>query len=283
MRRLKILFLFGLVLLFAAATSEAALQPTRARLQRLDHFWCYVLDDNVAPDVAGVYLQDQFDIPAGAFQKARVGVRQWFCNPVVKRHANRVTQVRDKDAHLEFYELPPTTDVEAPERLVIYSNQFQRQHAAVLGDPVMLAVPTQKLEPGNHGFPQRLDHFKCYAVEKSKPAGAAVGLADQFSRTASSVDVGDLKLFCNPTRKIRVDANGNVTEVTGVQNATDHLACYTAPGGLEEPVDVRARNQFGDEGFRVQRAGLLCVPTVKHQLGDTGNLTDLAPGRPGEG
>lgn len=285
MRRLKVLLLLGLVVLLAAATSEAALQPTRARGQQLDHFWCYGAEGETRV-VGGVWLQDQFDIASGAFQETRVGPRQFFCNPVVKRHNNRVTPIRDKDAHLTFYNLPTPTDVAGPQRLIVYSNQFQRKHAALLGQAEMLAVPTQKIEPGNHDFPRRLDHFKCYRVLKSKPANAAsVGLGDQFSRTASSVDVGGLGFFCNPTRKIRLDDAGNIAEVTGVQNATDHLACFRAPDPGRESTDVEVRNQFEEARFSVNNAQMLCVPTAKHHLGEVPSFTDIAPGHlaPDEG
>jgi hypothetical protein len=278
MRRLKILALFGLVLLLAAATSEAALQPNRPRVKRLDHFWCYFIPESEPPRVGQVWLQDQFDIATGAFQPVQVGQPRWFCNPVVKRHNNRVTQINDKNAHLKFYEIAVGSDIPAPPRLVVYSNQFQRKSVAVLGQPRMLAVPTQKVEPGNHDFPRRLDHFKCYDVEQGKPANAVAGLRDQFSAAASSVDVGGLAFFCNPTRKIRLDDAGNVNEVTGVKNARDHLACYRAPGPALEPITVVARNQFGEEVLVLERAELLCVPTVKHHLGEIDSLTDILPG-----
>ncbi len=115
---------------------------------------------------------------------------------------------------------------------------------------------------GDLGFPETLDHFKCYRAEGGRIRRLA-RLIDQFE--TAIVTVLEPRLFCNPTRKI--DAAG---VPTGVQNADGHLTCYDVslllPGGTTVVEDLVIANQFtattGDLEV-VTDEDLLCVPTRK--------------------
>ena len=215
----------------------------------LDHFKCYRAQAD-RPVEDEVILSDQF---GDGF--ARVFETERFCNPVEKRHDNVVTPIQDPDAHLELLRIeaepvPPVT--------VEVNNQFGREQKLDVGPAIYLAVPTQKIEPNNHPFPQRLDHFKCYEVNgEFQPV--TVALRDQFG-FEPEVKSLDPRLLCNPTKKV----HNNTT--TPIQNPLDHLVCYQLEN--TEPLFDFAfiRNQFGERFLQLDRADLLCLPSEKRVL-----------------
>lgn len=260
LKRARLVTLLAVILLFITAGSQAAYgQPPH---RRLDHFRGYPITEAVpATADQSVILQDQFDIAAGTREEVRVLNPAWFANPVAKRHGRQITPITNPDGHLKFYKIEPAEP--DPERIIRYRNQFQRRGwgSAHLGQPIILAVPTQKIRPGDHDPPEGLDHFKCYDVLRFRPAGATVDLRDQF-QAELGIEVGGMVLFCNPTRKFDPETG----EAVGVTNARAHLACYrTWVTTSDEPLPaVLANNQFGDEQLSLDPADLLCVPTRKH-------------------
>src|SRR6185503_17870105 len=88
-----------------------------------------------------------------------------------------------------------------------------------------------------------LDHFKCYRTT-GEPPNATVFLRDQFDIAGVAPDMTFVWVpvkFCNPVKKTTPD--GSVTPITDF-NA--HLEMFvTAPGRIEPPRRVTARNQFG--------------------------------------
>lgn len=212
----------------------------------LDHFKCYKSEAE-RPIDEEVELKDQFNSgPAKVLKSLR------FCTSVEKTHRGVVTSILDKDAHLEFY------SIEAEGRtpsLVEVSNQFGPGQKLEVGKALALAVPTQKIEPGNHPFPKKLDHFKCYEVF-GEHDGATVGLTDQFGKEPS-LRAFEPRLLCNPTEKV------HKRRLTKIQNPMDHLVCYQLEG-TRPLVDFSVvENQFAGGTLRLDAADLLCLPSKK--------------------
>jgi hypothetical protein len=237
----------GLVaLLLSSAVGHAQTAPV------LDHFKCYfTFGQSLNRDVI---LQDQFDAAAGIKETVLALTAVRFCNPVSKDHAGQVTPIVDPNAHLKLYLIRPTDPPVT--RSVVVSNQFgANQRLRVYGAEV-LAVPTQKIVPGNHAFPTDLDHFKCYRAE-GRRVNATVDLEDQFHRERN---VRVLRPFglCNPTTK---EHPGQST-LTPILHPDAHLVCYKITG-RSFTGSVTALNQFGTEVIPVRTADLLCVPSAK--------------------
>lgn len=221
-----------------------------ADTEKLDHFKCYLTEGTKSMGVL-VKLSDQF-----GSEEARVLDANRFCNPVEKRRIDaagkeEVTPIANPDHHLKFYRIEAAN--EAPPRMLSVDNQFGKEQKLEITQPRFLAVPAQKLLPNDHQPPQGLDHFKCYEVV-GKSADLAVGLRDQFL-SDSEVKVLDPTLLCVPVAKIHNDKE------TPIQHPADHLLCYQIEGKQFQS-DVRARDQFGDEGFKVNAASLLCLPSL---------------------
>jgi hypothetical protein len=210
---------------------------------RLDHFWCYRTTSTPVNEVVGT--RDQFTT---AVVNLNVGAPVTFCNPVRKKHGDKVFEIVNPDAHLIMYNTGKPTvkifDVEV-------DNQFGVQRLRVFGPATRLAVPTQK---EGHAFPQDLDHFKCYKVKGEDP-DAVVGLKDQFT-SARNREVGVPVLLCNPTLKIHKG------QTFDVKHPKWHLVCYKVT-----PKDftiIRGTlNQFRQEPLTVQNANMLCAPSKK--------------------
>ena len=170
-----------------------------------------------------------------------------FCNPVAKIHNGVLTDITNPDSHLTFYRL--VSPIVEPTRVVGVVNQFGTNQL-VIGDAILLGVPTQKLP---FGPPSGLDHFKCYTAQGS-PANATVDLRDQF-HFEPQVVVLNPDWYCNPVQKIH---NGQVFPITDPQ---DHLVCYLINQQPPFAFNVNINNQFGPDGFVVHEAHHLCVPT----------------------
>ena len=215
---------------------------------KLGHFKCYQTLGN--PVDQHVKTQDQFDIKEqDGFDDTLVRRAVRFCNPVAKQHRRRLFDIPDRQAHLTMYVTAPTDPM--AQRVVSIANQFGKTRIRTFSSPI-LATPTEK---NNEGFPENLDHYKCYRAY-GRPVNTVVNLRDQF-HAEPDVRVGAPVLFCNPTRKI--DAAGNAF---GVKNAEDHLTCYQI---TQQPFEraIVARDQFGSQDLRVRNADLLCAPTQK--------------------
>lgn len=243
---------FGVALVLTALAAALAAAPAQAQAPapdfRLGHFKCYGIT-NAEPVDTLVGTQDQFDIAdKSGFEPTFVRIPFRFCNPVAKLHRNRFFDIPDRSAHLTMYLTVPS-DLGATRRVAV-ANQFGRTRLRTFSAPV-LATPTAK---NNEGFPEELDHYKCYRAD-GKSANAVVSLRDQF-HAEERVKVGRPLLFCNPTRKIHRE------QAFGVQNARDHLVCYQLERRPFED-SVATLDQFGPKQLRVADADMLCAPTAK--------------------
>ena len=220
---------------------ELVTTPTLA----LDHFQCYRTDDK--PVDRQVILTDQF-----GKSEAHVLEPVRFCNPVQKVHNDKLNPIRHRHHHLKFYRI----DSKEPDvtRGVYVDNQFGKKQKLMLTRPLFLAVPTQKLFPGEHPPPKGLDHFKCYQAE-GEPIQALVDLKDQF-RKESQVKVYKPFVLCNPAEK------QSETHENKIHNRDAHLMCYHVE---ERPYEgkVKAKNQFGLEELAINESDMLCVPSMK--------------------
>jgi hypothetical protein len=210
----------------------------------LDHFKAYVTTGQ--PLNEPVLLRDQFNqtpAPATVLDPVR------FANPVQKTHNNVVTPITNPDSHLKLYNL---TAEAAPIRTVTVNNQFGQQTLQVF-DPVILAVPTQKLplDP-----PHDLDHFKCYLCTGDPLLNVSVDLLDQFHNELG-IQVFTPVYFCNPVEK----THNNV--VTPIEHPDAHLVFYLISQQAFS-TSITTVNQFGTEpNLPINPADLLGVPSQK--------------------
>jgi uncharacterized repeat protein (TIGR01451 family) len=213
------------------------------------HFKCYVAE-GVEPIEEVVHLEDQF-----IELDALVTNTSCFCNPVEKWHDGEPTPILNPDHHLTVYNL--TYEEEPQTWSVEVSNQFVTQNLTVSG-PVGLAVPTWKLDPGEHDPPVGLDHYLLYEVVNEVYADAVdVGLEDQFGDDPG-VAVGQAVLFANPVQKTH---DGEVTEIV---NPDDHLVFYEIWGTAALYPQVQVVDQFGGQTLDLgYPAEWLAVPSEK--------------------
>jgi hypothetical protein len=221
----------------------------------LDHFKCYNALPS-SPLELGVDLLDQFhaDYFDGVVMEPMM-----FCNPADKVHGS-VTTTSNPDNHLTVYKLLTDTYWYT----VTVDNQFNDaatpQTLTVFG-PVALAVPTQKLVPGDHGLPKYLDHYLLYQVWEPVPVDVNVDLDDEFPGVAENVTVGPPMYFANPCLKGYID-------FTGVWDPDEHLVFYAISDNEEfYGDDIVIKNQFCPEEpcylDLVPEGQLLGVPSVK--------------------
>ncbi|MEM9555725.1 MAG: VCBS repeat-containing protein [Acidobacteriota bacterium] len=212
----------------------------------LDHFKCYLAAADKPVDET-VGLTDQFDsVDAEVFETRR------FCNAVAKWHDGVLTPIQNEDAHLEM--LTIVAEGKTPS-LVEVTNQFGESQQLDIGDAAFLAVPTQKIEPGDHPFPKNLDHFQCYEAF-GKSVSVPVDLRDQFGFEPELVALQP-QLLCNPTKK---EHNGVTTPV---DNPFDHLVCYELDNTQQLVKSAFIKNQFGARNLALDQAELLCLPSEK--------------------
>ena len=219
----------------------------------LDHFKCYQMWDE-EPLEKEVFLEDQF-----VAIDATVLSPSGFCNPTDKAHLEdpyEETPLWNPDYHLMlyhiFYEGEPVT------RYVEVENQFGLEELMVRG-PYGLAVPTQKIEPGSHEPPLRLDHYLLYEVLGAPHAEELVALNDQFSSEPDAYVYAPLALGV-PVQK--TDAAG----VTEIFNPNDHLLFYEIWVEGEFTTQVQIANQFQQGVFDVYEPLSLAVPSTKTEL-----------------
>jgi hypothetical protein len=237
-----------------AVPSQKNVPPTPP----LDHFKCYRTVPGEPLAVEDVWVWDQFHED---YLYTWVMDLMMFCNPVDKVHGT-LTTTSNPDNHLTVYNLHGETtkgwwtvtvdnqfsDAAVPQTLLVYG-------------PVALAVPTQKLVPGDHGMPKYLDHYLLYEVVEGLNVTATVDLDDQFPGTAPDVKVTQPVYFANPAVKGYVDH-------VGMWDPEEHLMFYRISDNEEfYGDDVGFRNQFCPEGpcyvDLISTDQLLAVPSVK--------------------
>jgi uncharacterized repeat protein (TIGR02543 family) len=223
-------------------------------LKPVDHYRVYDVDYETAPYIGEeVQLEDQF----GAFNKT-VGKAYWFGNPVDKTYKDELTPMSDENNHLAFYILEPEEGYIF--QSVEVTNQFGTYNLSLAG-PFALAVPTQKLVPGDHDKWDCVDHFTVYEVTDYKEIeGLYVDLDDQFS-FEQEVQVYAPVLFAVPVQKT---CGSETTDIEN-PNLENHLVIYhTSLKVWDETVVVS--NQFldgEDQTLNLEDAELLAVPSQK--------------------
>jgi hypothetical protein len=230
----------------SAVRSAAARAPAVNAPADLDHFRCYIAQQQPEVKRAAVDLKDQF----GA-TRVRVQQTAELCNPVSKNAG----KILHRGAHLVCYE---TSDVVAEpfkQRKVRVTNQFGRRELLVLA-PATLCVPSLKRKGtaapagSETAATEVLDHFRCYDVKELR-APKTVRLEDQFRLTTAKV----LRLvsLCLPVSKNKEP----------VRRPKSHLVCYTISEKPFGSLAVRIRNQFGLASLKVARPQALCLPSFK--------------------
>jgi len=230
-----------------------------------DHYKFYDVDWPQEPEYINevVQLEDQF----GNFT-AMVLEAALFGNPVEKEHTG-VTPISDDNRHYTFYELDYDYEVDSVYRSVEVSNQFNEagvpQTLTVWG-PVMLAVPTQKLVPGDHEMVECLNHYLVYVVDEADYFDFTpvedVNLKDQFIPNGEDVTVWGPYLFANPVKKTVVE-NG---DVSAIEDPKLHWVLYDIseeqPTSIDETIQIA--NQFGDDQvLDLTSRDTLAVPSQK--------------------
>lgn len=216
----------------------------------LDHFKCYHAP--CMPPLETVFLEDQF-----VAIDASLNWTQWFCNPAEKVHEG-VTPIWNPNNHLTIYNIAYEGLVDPPGHWEVeVDNQFgTNQKLSVEGVPWFLAVPTQKLEPGDHDPPSFLDHFLVYRA-LGDAVQVDIGLNDEFG-DEDAVSVVIPFLFANPCRKTH---DGNVTEI---KDPDEHLVFYALSSEDFVEFYLLVDNQFGLQEFDVANtASLIAVPSEK--------------------
>jgi len=230
-----------------AVPSQKDVPPTPP----LDHFKCYPAEGPPLVEVS-VYLEDQF----GVHEEVPVYAPWIFCNPVDKVH-DTLTTNSNPDNHLTVYHIEPAGQW----WLVTVNNQFGNDQELLVTGPVALAVPTQKVEPGDHGMPKYVDHYLLYAVVEGLNVTATVDLDDQFPEAAPGVEVTKPIFFATPAVK------GHVDHVTAPWDPEGHLVFYAISDNIEFLPGVMIRNQFFPEEAvplsLLPEEQLLAVPSVK--------------------
>ena len=219
----------------------------------LDHATIYEVDWATAPLPIGedVTLVDQFGLI-----EATVVDTIGFANPAQKFHEpTGELPVYNPDHHVTIYTIEYAGEPQS--WTVQVENQFGVQSLTVTG-PYALAVPTQKIQPHDHGEPVGLDHYLFYWVTESPYIGETVGVLDEFGDPVETT-VYRAVGFANPVEKRH---DGVVTETL---NPEDHFVIYeTDPGPFE--VQVTVSNQFivDEHTFDIFGPAALAVPSKKH-------------------
>lgn len=207
--------------------------------QPLDHFKTYLaewMDEPPLTFPAEVQLVDQFITEwLGEPLLAIVDEPVFFANPVNKGHDEVWTPISDWDDHYTFYNL--FYEEIFPVWEVVVDNQFGPDQVLYVGDPLFLAVPTQK---GPQDPPVGLDHFLVYEVwPEPEPLFEDVWLWDQF--TDYGTTVYPAAFFANPVQK----THGAVTEP--IKHPGDHLVFYYIDSGEFSEEWLPIANQFGPQ------------------------------------
>ncbi len=202
---------------------------------RYDHYKAYTASTD-QQEQRKVKLEDQFEATVGVVKAIK-----FFANPVSKDGED----IYDNSTHLTWYELED--DGSQVKRSVTFSNQFGIQNW-VIGKPVFLIVPTEKIEGGGGAEPNKTKHFKCYEVLQGGFSSREVTLKDQFDKETAVV----LKpmFFCTPVKKNNEEAGEK------------HLVCYLIESKESDRL-VKIRNQFGGYDLKLEKGFMLCVPSDK--------------------
>jgi hypothetical protein len=208
------------------------------------HFRCYIVSKQNPDTAVTVVLDDQFQVN----DTVTVDEPLQFCAPTSKNEE----EILAPQEHLTMY---VAEEELVPHLLIETEDQFGVRTLEAVSSRRLL-VPTEKNELG---FPEELNHFRCYEVA-GEPADTVVGLEDQFG--TDSVRVERPHYFCNPVAKTPL---GGVTEP--ILEPDVHLTCYEIFGPQRaQPQDFSINNQIESDDFTVTSFQLLCVPSEKQSF-----------------
>jgi hypothetical protein len=107
-----------------------------------------------------------------------------------------------------------------------------------------------------------LDNFQCYeATVEDKIPPHEVLIQDQFG--TSTVTLRNPVMICAPTLTATAPNTVLGTFPDDLRNPIDQLVCYRIHDGGGKTAEVSLDNQFGSQRLLVNKARLLCVPSVK--------------------
>jgi hypothetical protein len=228
--------------------AKAAVVTAKFVIQ-LDHFKCYHAPNE--PPYETVFLEDQF-----VAVSASLNWTQWFCNCAEKVHNDVVTPIKHPDHHLTIYNIFYEGMIDHSGYWEVeIENQFgANQRLSVTEKPYFLAVPTQKLEPGDHEPPLLLDHFLVYQA-LGPTVEVDIGLNDEFGDEDGLTALLPW-FFAVPCRKTH---NGTITEI---KFPDTYLVFYILSGSAADHGTIRVDNQFGlQELPGGTEASLVLVPS----------------------
>jgi hypothetical protein len=107
-----------------------------------------------------------------------------------------------------------------------------------------------------------LDHFQCYeATALDNITARQVLVQDQFG--SHTVTLKNPQLICTPSLTAQPPNTTVGTFPEDLRNPLDQFVCYRVQDADASSVEVSLDNQFGSQRLRVNKAKLLCVPSVK--------------------
>ncbi len=224
---------------------------------QVDHFKFYRLretEDELDVNFP-IELKSRFD---PVFVPATLDELLLFGTPVDKNEEG----ILSDDNHMTIYDFEDP-DPE-PIRTINFNNQFFEDGIMRIANAFGLMVPTQKLDPGDHDFPNGLDHYKLYRVIQGERVAKRVSLKDQF--VSRNYFVGRPVILAVPCAKRH---NGQVFEIS---HPNEFLTIYKIRNrNLNIP--VKSKDQFGEWRFEVRRSKLLAVPSrvTSVSVGDNPN------------
>ncbi len=220
-----------------------------------DHYLSYRIK-SAAIRSNKIRLQDQF-IDWTDFV---VSKPSQLLNPTLKRHDNKVHEIKNPRLHYADYRLRYEQDINVSAN-VIAINQFGTFNLKEFR-PHSVLVPTEKRTFSWFGDDAKDvpgDHYLCYAIPPITVENEFGFLKDQFrSRVFEKLTA---TRFCNPAAKIH---DGKRYDIENKEEE-NHLMCFDI-GPRRILKVVQLLNQFGNKKALVVRDHELCVPTIKIHL-----------------
>lgn len=226
-----------------------------------DHYLSYDLK-SLAIGTHHVKLRDQFI----DWTEFVVTKPLQLLNPTVKRHNNKVFEIKNPKLHYTSFELKQTTDVKVNVPVIV-TNQFGTFFLNEFR-PTRILAPTRKkvLTPLDLGIDSIIrddvelaDHYLCYDIPPFEISTEFGFLKDQFRSRSFEGLVA--RRFCNPVAKIHNDQQFDI--VNDVES--NHLMCFALESERIFRV-VRLLNQFSFKNAIILRDSELCVPSIKIKL-----------------
>lgn len=217
-----------------------------AQTLSLDHFLFYETNQEVINE--RVKLQCQFDKEpeaAGVQQRVRFGDR------IDKNNEG----LYDDTHSLTWYNLyDPVVD---PDRVVIYDDQFGKEHKIAIGRLVAMLAPT-KCGVSARKFPENLDHYKVFEViGPEPPVNIQINLVGEFQSIQTTVS--SQLYFAAPCTKSHQGREFKI------QNEEAHLVFYGINVNVQEPTFVKTKDQFGRFQVALHTPHMLAVPCLKQK------------------